>query len=152
MLVDGPVAADDRADLPLPALPACLGTPGVHHIVTRAAACATHIYQTHGSRRTAMKPIRLLLAMALAAAPALAVSPSPALAANADAPYQNVDHSNDKGNDTGDSQVDGLNKGQLNGNYTGPVQMRTPATAPPAVVAPVVQAPSVPVPAVSPPR
>ena len=56
-----------------------------------------------------MNSIKVLLAMALAVAPALALTPSPVLAANADAPYQNVDHSNDKGNDTGDSQVEGLN-------------------------------------------
>jgi hypothetical protein len=99
-----------------------------------------------------MKPIRLLLALALVTAPALAASSSGALAANADAPYQNVDHSNDKGNDTGDSQVDGLNKGQLNENYTGPVQMRTPAAGAPVVMVPVVQAPSGPALVAPPPR
>jgi hypothetical protein len=126
----------------MPALPACPATPEAHHIVTRAAVCATHMHQTHGLKRTAMKPIKLLLALALAAAPALAASPSAALAANADAPYQNVDHSNDNGNDTGDSKVDGLNKAQLNENYTGPVQMRTPAPGAPVVMVPVVQAPA----------
>jgi hypothetical protein len=89
-----------------------------------------------------MNSIKVLLAMALAVAPALALTPSPVLAANADAPYQNVDHSNDKGNDTGDSQVEGLNKGQLNGNYTGPVQLRTPSTDQPAVQTPTVQTPA----------
>jgi hypothetical protein len=99
-----------------------------------------------------MKPIRLLLAWALVAVPALAVSAPAALAANADAPYQNIDHSNDKGNDTGDSQVEGLNNGQLNGNYTGPVQMRTPAAGAPVVMAPVVQVPAGPAPVAPPPR
>ncbi len=41
----------------------------------------------------------------------------PAQAAHAGAPYRNVDHSNDAGNDTGDSQVDQLNAAQLNNNY-----------------------------------
>ncbi len=68
--------------------------------------------------------------------------PSPVLAANAGAPYSNVDHSNDAGNDTGDSKVDGLNAGQLNQNYTGPVQLRAPAATPPASQAPVGQAPA----------
>ncbi len=86
-----------------------------------------------------MNPIRLLPALAFALTPAFALLPSQVLAAHAGAPYQNVDHSNDAGNDTGDSKVDGLNAGQLNENYTGPLQLRTPATAPPAVQAPVVQ-------------
>jgi len=40
----------------------------------------------------------------------------PALAANAEAPSQNVDKSNDAGNSTGDDKVDSLNKGQLDEN------------------------------------
>jgi len=90
-----------------------------------------------------MNPMRLLPALALALAPAFALMPSPVLAAHAGAPYENVDHSNDAGNDTGDSKVDGLNAGQLNQNYTGPVQLRAPATAPSVGPAPVVQAPVV---------
>ena len=88
-----------------------------------------------------MNPLKLLPAMAFALVPAFALTPSPVFAAHAGAPYDNVDHSNDMGNDTGDSKVDGLNAGQLNQNYTGPVQLRTPAATPPAGQAPVVQAP-----------
>ncbi len=43
-------------------------------------------------------------------------APLAARAANADHPYQNVDHRNDAGNNTGDSQVDRLNQAQLNSN------------------------------------
>jgi len=49
-------------------------------------------------------------------------------AANASAPYANVDHRNDAGNDTGDSQVDKLNDMQLDKNYKGPTY---PQGAPP---------------------
>jgi hypothetical protein len=62
--------------------------------------------------------------------------PMQALAAHAGAPYTNVDHSNDMGNDTGDSKVEDLNAGQLNENYRGPLQMRTPSTNPPMVRTP----------------
>jgi hypothetical protein len=55
------------------------------------------------------------------------LAPSGAYAAHAGAPYSNVDHRNDMGNDTGDSRVDGLNAGQLNENYKGPVEARPPA-------------------------
>jgi hypothetical protein len=48
---------------------------------------------------------------------ALAFVPRSVLAAHAGAPYTNVDHSNDRGNDTGDSQIEGLNQRQLNQNY-----------------------------------
>jgi hypothetical protein len=88
-----------------------------------------------------MNPIKLLPALALALAPAFSLTPSPAFAAHAGAPYTNVDHSNDAGNDTGDSKVEGLNAGQLDENYSGPVQLRAPATAPPAVQSPVMQTP-----------
>jgi hypothetical protein len=77
-----------------------------------------------------MNLIKLLPAVAFALAPALACAPSPAYAAHAGAPYTNVDHSNDMGNDTGDSKVEGLNAGQLNENYNGPLQLRTPSTDP----------------------
>ncbi len=72
-----------------------------------------------------MKTLALLRTFALAAVPALA--PAAAFAAHAGAPYTNVDHSNDMGNDTGDFRVEGLNSAQLNENYRGPVQMRAPA-------------------------
>ena len=89
-----------------------------------------------------MNPIKLLPAIAFALVPALALTPSPVLAAHAGAPYTNVDPSNDKGNDTGDSQVEGLNSGQLDETYRGPMQLRTPATQTPAPPAPVVQPPA----------
>jgi hypothetical protein len=86
-----------------------------------------------------MAPTRILQAAAIALAPALAFAPA-AFAAHAGAPYTNVDHSNDMGNDTGDSKVDGLNAQQLNENYHGPLQMRPPANmpspTPPTVAAP----------------
>ena len=62
-----------------------------------------------------MNLIKLLPAVAFALAPALACAPSPAYAAHAGAPYTNVDHSN---------------AGQLNENYNGPLQLRTPSTDP----------------------
>jgi hypothetical protein len=89
-----------------------------------------------------MNPIKLLPAIALALAPALAFTASPALAAHAGAPYTNVDHSNDAGNDTGDSKVDGLNAGQLNENYRGPLQLRAPA-APAQPQTTIIQTPAV---------
>ena len=76
-----------------------------------------------------MKTLALFRAVVLAAVPALA--PGAAFAAHAGAPYTNVDHSNDMGNDTGDSRVEGLNSAQLNENYRGPLQMRAPAMAAP---------------------
>jgi hypothetical protein len=70
---------------------------------------------------------RALLAAALAAFGTPALTHSPAQAANADAPYSNVDRSNDAGNNTGDSRVDTLNAGQLNRNYKGPLELRQPS-------------------------
>ncbi|MBN8896608.1 MAG: hypothetical protein BGO51_17260 [Rhodospirillales bacterium 69-11] len=67
---------------------------------------------------------------ALLAAPVAALLiglAAPAFAANADHPYNNVDKRNDAGNKTGDSRVDNLNRGQLNENYKGPVELRTPS-------------------------
>ena len=58
-----------------------------------------------------------------------ALVPSGAHAADAANPYGNIDHSNDLGNDTGDSRVEGLNAQQLNENYKGPVELRAPAGA-----------------------
>ena len=52
-------------------------------------------------------------------------------AANADHPYSNIDRRNDAGNDTGDSQVERLNEGQLDRNYRDPNTYR-PSMAPPA--------------------
>jgi hypothetical protein len=75
----------------------------------------------------AMNATALLPALAMAMASALVLAPAQVQAANADNPYGNVDHSNDRGNDTGDSKVEGLNKGQLNQNYSGPSEMRAPS-------------------------
>ncbi|MEJ0015977.1 MAG: hypothetical protein WDN25_05325 [Acetobacteraceae bacterium] len=74
----------------------------------------------------------LLRALAVAALPMMALAPSAGFAANAGDPYRNVDRSNDLGNDTGDSRVEGLNSTQLNQNYQGPVDLRAPSTAQPA--------------------
>lgn len=52
--------------------------------------------------------------------------PGVELAANARNPYGNVDPRNDAGNDTGDSQVEQLNEGQLDGNYRGPYRPMPP--------------------------
>jgi len=67
-------------------------------------------------------PTRLLLA-----AFALALAAGPALAANARHPYRNVDRRVDAGNDTGDSQVEELNRRQLDQNYYGYGRAPTPA-------------------------
>ena len=88
-------------------------------------------------------------AIVLAAAVIFA-APLGARAANADHPYQNVDHSNDAGNNTGDSQVDRLNQAQLNSNgvpassypsrryaYTRPHAYYPPSAYPPAYYSPV---------------
>ncbi len=88
-----------------------------------------------------MKTLTLLRALAIAAAPALALSPSMAFAAHADAPYRNVDRSNDMGNDTGNSRVEGLNDQQRNENYRGPLELRAPATNPPTTQTPPAYAP-----------
>ena len=78
--------------------------------------------------------------LALAPVPGAAAQSRPAvlpnisavrLAANADHPYSNIDRRNDAGNDTGDSQVERLNEGQLDRNYRGPYTYRPPV-APPA--------------------
>jgi hypothetical protein len=78
-----------------------------------------------------MKTLTLLRALAISAASVLALTPSTVFAAHAGDPYRNVDRSNDMGNDTGDSRVDGLNDQQRNENYRGPLQLRAPATNPP---------------------
>ena len=77
-----------------------------------------------------MKPILLAFAAVLALA---AFGAPTAQAANARKPYGNIDRSNDKGNDTGDSQVDRLNDMQLERNYAGP---RYPVGTPPPSFAP----------------
>jgi hypothetical protein len=61
----------------------------------------------------------------------LALAPSAGYAANARNPYGNVNHANDAGNDTGDSQVDALNRAQLNGGGA-----PAPGVAPGSVYAP----------------
>ena len=60
---------------------------------------------------------------------ACTVPAAPVLAANADQPYQNVDKTNDKGNDTGNGRVDTLNRGQLDQNQAAPPALGSaPAT------------------------
>jgi hypothetical protein len=65
-----------------------------------------------------------------------ALAPSRGFAAHAGAPYTNVDHRNDAGNDTGDSQVDRLNEQQLDANYKGPYKPMPPANPQGTMVAP----------------
>lgn len=77
-----------------------------------------------------MKVRRLFQTLALTLTPAFALAPSSVLAAHAGDPYRNVDHSNDMGNDTGDSKVEGLNAGQLDENYRGPLETRPPSANP----------------------
>ena len=74
-----------------------------------------------------MRILTLLRNASVALVPAFALAPSAGYAAHAGAPYTNVDHGNDMGNDTGDSRVEGLNAGQLNENYHGPLQLRAPS-------------------------
>ncbi len=78
-----------------------------------------------------MRALTYLRNAAVALLPAFALTPGAAFAAHAGAPYSNVDHSNDSRNNTGDSQVDGLNAGQLNQNYSGPVELRAPSASAP---------------------
>jgi hypothetical protein len=78
-----------------------------------------------------MKTLTLLRVLAVAVVPACVAVPTGGFAANADDPYGNVDRRNDLGNNTGDTRVDGLNEGQLNRNYRGPLELRAPATNPP---------------------
>ena len=66
---------------------------------------------------TAIRSNTVLLGTLLAIASGLAFAPRPALAAHAGAPYTNVDPRNDRGNDTGNSQIEGLNQRQLDQNY-----------------------------------
>ena len=88
-----------------------------------------------------MKTLTLLRALPFAAASVFALMPSAVLAAHAGDPYRNVDRSNDRGNDSGDARVEGLNNGQLNENYRGPLELRTPATNPPMAQTPAAYAP-----------
>ncbi len=75
-----------------------------------------------------MKAAVILSTLALATG----VSIHPAFAAHAGAPYKNVNHKNDAGNDTGDSKVDQLNAAQLNSNYQGTNPPPTPGMAAPS--------------------
>ena len=63
-----------------------------------------------------MRHSALSLTAAIALAAAVAAAPTGVRAANADHPYENIDKRNDAGNDTGDSQVETLNRGQLDEN------------------------------------
>ena len=83
-----------------------------------------------------MKILTFLRGAAVAIVPAFVLAPTAGFAAHAGAPYTNVDHSNDMGNDTGDSQVESLNSTQLNENYHGPVQLRAPTGEPSTSMAP----------------
>jgi hypothetical protein len=67
--------------------------------------------------KTAVKATTVVLGTLLTAGAGVAFMPRSALAAHAGAPYTKVDPDNDRGNDTDDSQVDGLNERQLDENY-----------------------------------
>jgi hypothetical protein len=84
--------------------------------------------------RSVVKPSVVLCGALLALGIILASAPQPALAANAGAPYTNVDPSNDRGNDTGDSKVEGLNKTQSDQNYWSDAQRRGGVPNPPYYV------------------
>ena len=61
-----------------------------------------------------MKKLVFALAASLPMlAGAVVVAPHTAFAANAKAPYKNVNKANDKGNDTGDAAVEKLNDQEL---------------------------------------
>ncbi len=77
----------------------------------------------------------ILLASAAVLAVAVFAAPA-AQAANARNPYGNIDRSNDKGNNTGDSEVDRLNDMQLDRNYTGPRYPVGTPPPPPAAIPP----------------
>ena len=66
---------------------------------------------------SATKSTAVLCGTLLAFGSGLALAPQSARAAHAGAPYTNVDPRNDRGNDTGDSQIEGLNQRQLDQNY-----------------------------------
>jgi len=70
-------------------------------------------------------PARTLLAIF-----ALALCASPSLAANARHPHQNINPRVDAGNDTGDAQVEELNRRQLDENYYGYGRSPEPYYAP----------------------
>jgi hypothetical protein len=59
------------------------------------------------------------------------LTPAASYAANAGNPYGNVNHANDAGNDTGDSQVDRLNEQQLDSNGIPQQAYRPGYVAPP---------------------
>ena len=61
--------------------------------------------------RLPMKTFSAVMTLAVAMGAALYAAPS--VAANARHPYKNVNPANDKGNSTGDSQVEKLNQQQL---------------------------------------
>ena len=65
----------------------------------------------------AIQSTAVLCGIALALGLSLDFASVPALAAHAGAPYVNVDPRNDRGNNTGDAQIDELNQRQLNQNY-----------------------------------
>jgi hypothetical protein len=83
-----------------------------------------------------MRHSALSLTAALALAAAVATAPAGVRAANADHPYENIDKRNDAGNDTGDSQVESLNRGQLDENQRPAGQAPFSGPAGPVVILP----------------
>ena len=77
----------------------------------------------------------------MAAVASVLVAPA-CMAANARNPYGNVDHRNDAGIDTGDSQVDQLNQAQLGGTPAYGPRYARPAAYPRAPYVGTVYAPA----------
>ena len=93
-----------------------------------------------------MQKITKVALVASALALGLALGIAPAFAANARQPYSNVDKRNDRGNDTGDSQVERLNQQQLDQarSVNGPAMAPNPGLGAPMMepMAPMPMAPA----------
>ncbi len=68
--------------------------------------------------------------IALLGFPLLTAMSTAAMAANVNQPYQNVDRTNDKGNDTGDSKVESLNGAQSGQAVNQPASAQTAPAKP----------------------
>ena len=67
--------------------------------------------------KSTIKSTVVLFGTLLAIGAGLAFTPRTAMAAHSGTPYANIDQSNDRGNNTDDSQIEGLNERQLDQNY-----------------------------------
>ena len=106
---------------------------------TRAVVVAagnTGIAARNNMMQSVATPTVALVGALLAVASVLAFAPLSAYAAHAGAPYVNVNPRNDWGNDTGDSQIEGLNERQLDQNYWRNAQQPGGVPNPPYYYAP----------------